>query len=90
MWFSNRSDTNRPVQALKIARDGTFWISEIEKLFYPSIENKGADLHLWIRKYKLFVFSLCGSYHNYILVECRHMLLHFMRSQTRISAISVL
>ena len=32
MWFPNRSDTNRAVQAQKRAR-----------LYYPSSENKGAD-----------------------------------------------
>ena len=26
MWFSNRSDTNRPVQSPKMARDWKFWI----------------------------------------------------------------
>ena len=26
MWFQTRSDTNRPVQAPKMAEDGNFWI----------------------------------------------------------------
>ena len=43
MWFSNRSDTNQPVQAQKIARSLKFWIQVEEELYHPSSENKGAD-----------------------------------------------
>ena len=43
MWFPNRSDTNRPVQAQKIARSLKFRIYVEEELYYPSSENKGAD-----------------------------------------------
>ena len=43
MWFPNRSDTNRPVQAQKRARSLKFRIKVEEELYYPSSENKGAD-----------------------------------------------
>ena len=41
--FSTRSDTNRAVQAQKMARSLKLRISEEEKLYYLSSENKGAD-----------------------------------------------
>ena len=43
MWFPNRSDTNRPVQAQNTARSLKFRIYVGEELYYPSSENKGAD-----------------------------------------------
>ena len=43
MWFLNRIDTNRAVQAQKMARDGKCWILKVEELYYPCSENKGAD-----------------------------------------------
>ena len=70
MWFPNRSDTNRSVQAQKMARDWKFWILKVEELYYPCSENKGtdqllcyreADLHLCFRICKLLVFSCDGS-----------------------------
>ena len=65
MWFSNRSDTNRPVQAQIRARSFKFWMKEEEGLYYPGRENKGADqlrgyceadLHLCFRLCRLLVF----------------------------------
>ena len=65
MWFSSRSDTNRPVQAQKRARSLKFWIKVEEELHYLSSENKGADqlrscfeadLRLCFRIYRLLVF----------------------------------
>ena len=32
MWFSNRSDTNRAVQAQNMARGWKFWIYKVEEL----------------------------------------------------------
>ena len=70
MWFSNRSDTNRPAQAQKRARSMKFRIKEVEELYYPSSENKGADqlrgyrkadLRLCFRLCRLLVFP-CFSY----------------------------
>ena len=66
MLFPNRSDTNRAVQAHKIARDWKFWILKVEELYYPCSENKGADqlrgyrkadLRLCFRICRLLVFS---------------------------------
>ena len=41
--FLTRSDTNRAVQAQKMARDWKLWIKKVEELYYLSSENKGAD-----------------------------------------------
>ena len=43
VWFPNRSDTNRPVQAQERAVSLKFLIEVEEELYYPSSENKGAD-----------------------------------------------
>ena len=43
MWFPNRSDKNRPVQAQERARSLKFQIEVEEVLYHPSSENKGAD-----------------------------------------------
>ena len=64
MWFPNRSDTNRPIQAQKRARSLKFWIYVEEELYYSS-ENKDtdqlrgyreADLRLCFRLCRLLVF----------------------------------
>ena len=71
MWFPNRSDTNRPVQAQKRARSLQCRISVEEELYYPSSENKDADqlrsyceadLRLCFRLCRLLVFPRGGSY----------------------------
>ena len=71
IWFLNRSDTNRPVQAQKRARSLKFRMKEEEGLYYPSGENKGADqlrgyreadLRLCFRLCRLLVFPCGGSY----------------------------
>ena len=71
MWFPNRSDTNRAVQAQKQARSLKFQISVAEELDYPSSENKGADqlrsyceadLRLCFRLGRLLVFPCGGSF----------------------------
>ena len=61
MWFPNRSDTNRPVQAQKRARSLKFRIKVGEELYYPSSENKGADQLLCFRICRLLVFPRGGS-----------------------------
>ena len=53
MWFPNRSDTNRPVQAQKRARSLKFRIKVEEEVYYPCSENKGADQ---LRGYLICVF----------------------------------
>ena len=42
MWFLNRSDTNRAVQAQKLASSLKFWFKKVQELYYPCSENKGA------------------------------------------------
>ena len=70
-WFPNRSDTNRAVQSQKTARSMKFCIYEVEGLYYPCSENKGADqlrgyreadLRLCFRKCRLLVFPWGGSF----------------------------
>ena len=70
MWFPTRSDTNRAVQAQKMAGDGKFWIKKVEESNYPCSENKGADqlrsyceadLRLCFRLCRLLVFPWGGS-----------------------------
>ena len=65
MWFPNRSDTNKAVQLQKTARSMKFRTLEVQGLYYPCSENKGADqlrgyreadLHLCFRLCRLLVF----------------------------------
>ena len=69
-WFPTRSDTNQAVQLPKMARGLKFRIKEVEGLYYPCSENKGADqlreyreadLRLCFRISKMLVFSRRGS-----------------------------
>ena len=78
MWFPNRSDKNRPVQAQKRARSLKFRIQVEEELYYPSSENKGADqlrgyreadLRLCFRICRLLVFPWGGSNDNLIMTK---------------------
>ena len=77
MWFPNRSNTNRPVQAQKRARSLKFRIDVEEELYYPSSENKGADqlrgyreadLRLCFPQSRLLVFPWGGS--NKLCANC--------------------
>ena len=56
MWFTNRPDTNRPVQAYKRARSLKFWIYVEEESYYLNRENKGADQ---LRGYREADLCLC-------------------------------
>ena len=65
-WFPTRSDTNQAIQIQKMARGLKFRIQEVEGLYYPCSENKGADqlrgyreadLRLCFRICKTLVFS---------------------------------
>ena len=78
MWFPNRSNTNRPVQAQKQARSLKFWIYKVEELYYPCSKNKDADqlrsyyeadLRLCFRLCRLLVFP-CGGSFNYLQYIC--------------------
>ena len=67
LGLPTRSDTNRAVQSLNMARGLKFRIQKVEGLYYPCSENKGADqreadLRLCFRICKKTVFSRCGSY----------------------------
>ena len=55
-WFPTWSDTNRAVQPQKMARDLKFQIEEVEGLYYPCSENKGADQ---LRGYREADLRLC-------------------------------
>ena len=66
MWILTRPERNQAVQALEMARGLRFCIKEVEVLYYPSSENKGADqlrgyreadLRLCFRICKMLVFS---------------------------------
>ena len=60
LWSPNRSDTNRAVQAQKMARDRRFWINIVEEWYYPCSENKGADqLCSYCTADLRLCFSLC-------------------------------
>ena len=81
MWFGDRSDTNRPVQAQKRARSLKFRMQEEEELYYPSSENKGADklrgyreadLRLCFRICRLLVFPRGGSSINLQILNIIH------------------
>ena len=63
MLFLNRSYTNHPIQAQKMARRWKFWMYKDEELYYTCSENKGtdqlrrhyeADLHLCFCKMLVF------------------------------------
>ena len=54
--FPTRSDTNRAVQSKKVARCLKFQIKEVEGLYYPCSENKGADQ---LRGYRIADLRLC-------------------------------
>ena len=68
--FPTRSDTNRAVQPQKMATGSKFLNLEVEGMYYPCSENKGADqlhgyhaadLRLCFHICKKQVFSSCGS-----------------------------
>ena len=76
MWFPNRSDTNRPVQAQKRARSLKFQIQVEEEGYYPSSENKGVDqLHTVTAKLIcVFVFAYADCWFSH---EAAHMYWYF-------------
>ena len=65
-WFPTWFDTNHAIPLQKTARGLKFWSKEVEGLYYPCSENKGAhqlrgyreaDLRLCFRICKMCVFS---------------------------------
>ena len=70
IWVQIRSDTNQPVQSQKMDRGWKFWIKKVQELYYPCMENKGADqlcnyceadLRICFRLCRLLVFPCGGS-----------------------------
>ena len=62
MWFPNRFYTNRDAQAQKMAYGWKFWLYKVEKLYYPSSENKGADqLRSYCEADLAFVFAYAND-----------------------------
>ena len=66
MWFPKRSDTNRAVQAQRMAIGWKFRIYKVKEFYYLCSDNKGADklrslfeadLRLCFRICRLLVFS---------------------------------
>ena len=43
MRKTNKSNTNRAVQAQMMAKGWKFWLKKVEELYYPCSEQKGAD-----------------------------------------------
>ena len=56
MWILTRSNTNQAVQPLEIAKGLKFCMKEVEVLYDPSSENKGADQ---LRSYREADLCLC-------------------------------
>ena len=61
MWILTRSGTNKAVQLLEMVRGLKFCIWEVEVLYYPSRENKGADQLRGYRKADLRLFRICKA-----------------------------
>ena len=66
LGFLTKSDTNRAVQSLNMARGLKFWIQKVDGFYYMCSQNKGAeqlrgyseaDLRLCFRICKKPVFS---------------------------------
>ena len=57
MWFPNRFDTNRAVQAQNMARSLEFRIKKVEEFYNPRIENN-ALICIFVFSY---VFALVCS-----------------------------
>ena len=62
MWFPNRSDTNRSVQAQKRARSLKFRIYVEEELYYPISENKHLFSHM-----QIVGFPMGGLKYKYVV-----------------------
>ena len=73
MWFSNRSDTNRPVQAQKRAGSLKFRIQVEEEFYYPSSENKDADQ---LRGYREADLRLCFRICRLLVFPCGYHMFH--------------
>ena len=59
--FPTRSDTNQAVQLQKKARCLKFQVEEVEGLYYPCSENKGADQLICVF---VFAYLKCWFSHD--------------------------
>ena len=60
MWLSNRPNTNRAVQAQKIARGWKFWFYKVDEFYYQCSKSKWADqLRSYCEADLLLCFRLC-------------------------------
>ena len=78
MWFPNRSDTNRAVQAQKMGRDWKFWILKVEELHYPRSENKGADQTA--KLICVFVFACADCWFSHEAAQFRQLTSQFKKA----------
>ena len=74
MWFPNRPDTNRPVQAQTQARSLKFWIYKVEELHYPCSENEG------VISFAVTAKLICAFVFAYAYCWFSHVAAHMMRS----------
>ena len=78
LWFPNRSDVNRPVQAQKRARSLEFRIEVEEELYYLSSENKGADQLRGYREadLRLFFFAYADCWFSHEAAYIKNLILY--------------
>ena len=70
MWFPNRSDTNRPVQAQKRARSLKFRVKVEEELYYPSSENKALiSFAVTAKLICAFVFAYADCWFSHVVAQ---------------------
>ena len=75
MWFPNRSNTNRAVQAKKRARSLKFWIQVGEELYYPVVKTKALiSLAVSAKLICAIVFANADCWFSH---EGAHLLLYF-------------
>ena len=84
MWFPNRSDTNRAVQAQKMARDWKFWIQKVEELYYLCSENKDISFAVTAKLICVFVFAYADCWFSY---EAAHLCYAGERGEDLMTAI---
>ena len=66
-WVPTRSDTNRAVQSQKMVRGWKFWNYNVEELYYPCSEIKGADQ---LRSYFEADLRLCFHLCRFLVFPC--------------------
>ena len=69
MWFPNRSNTNRSVQAQEMARNWKLWILKVEELYYRiCVANTKALISLTVTAKLIcdfvFAYAKCWFSHD--------------------------